>query len=447
VIVTVADENKRPRADDRPNSEDRRLSAPGGVRLPSFDAEKIILRRAIESSCQSPRSEVSLHEKKRFLNMPGGEPDFNRPFFQRVEKTFSQTMPGGLDAMASMDDEDGEQGAGMRRRPVTLRDVARSSGVSVATASKALNQSGRMTEKTRTRVRETALRMGFRPNSLAQSLLSRRSFTVGLLTNDTYGRFSLPLMAGVAEALLDNGVSIFLCNVEDDPRLGQLHVEAMLDKQVDGIIATGKRIDRRLPVDLANLGVPVIYAFTQPDPNAIAFVSDDSGGARMAVERLIHHGRRRIAHISGPASFSVVHARAQACADVLGEHGLACRPPLLGPWTEAWGHEAVGRLFAPDGDRPDALFCGNDQIARGAVDALRERGVGVPDDVAVIGFDNWEVMAAATRPPLTTVDMNLSNLGQQAGQTLLSLIDGQPVEPGIRKLPCRLVIRRSCGSP
>ena len=337
--------------------------------------------------------------------------------------------------MATRDDEGDEQGIGARRRPVTLRDVARSSGVSVATASKALNQSGRMTDVTRTRVRETALRMGFRPNSLAQSLLSRRSFTVGLLTNDTYGRFSLPLMAGVAEALLDKGVSIFLCNVEDDPRLGQLHVQAMLDKQVDGIIATGKRIDRRLPVDLSNLGVPVIYAFTQPDPNAIAFVSDDAGGARMAVERLIQRGRRRIAHISGPESFSVVHARALAYADALGEHGLACRPPLLGTWTEAWGHEAVGRLFGPDGDRSDALFCGNDQIARGAVDALRERGVSVPDDVAVIGFDNWEVVAAATRPPLTTVDMNLSNLGQQAGQTLLSLIDGQPVEPGIRKLP------------
>ena len=78
---------------------------------------------------------------------------------------------------------------------------------------------------------------------------------------------------------------------------------------------------------------------------------------------------------------------------------MACRPPLLGTWSEAWGHEAVSRLFGPDGDRPDALFCGNDQIARGAVDALRERGVSVPDDVAVIGFDNWEVVAAATRPP------------------------------------------------
>ncbi|TIS93835.1 MAG: LacI family transcriptional regulator, partial [Mesorhizobium sp.] len=159
-------------------------------------------------------------------------------------------------------------------KPVTLRDVAARAGVSVATASKALNDQGRMTAETRERIRETARSLGFRPNSLAQSLLRRRSFTVGLLTNDTYGRFSLPLMSGISDALVDAGVSVFLCNVEEDPRLGQLHVEAMLDKRVDGIIATGKRIDRHLPVDLSNLRVPVIYAFTQPDPDAVAFVSD-----------------------------------------------------------------------------------------------------------------------------------------------------------------------------
>jgi len=349
--------------------------------------------------------------------------------------------------MAGKGGDRDEQGIGIRRRPVTLREVALSAGVSVATASKALNENGRMTQETRTRVRDAALRMGFRPNSLAQSLLRRRSFTVGLLTNDTYGRFSLPLMTGVAEALRDTGVSVFLCNVEDDPRLGQLHVEAMLDKQVDGIIATGKRIDRHLPIDLSRLGIPVIYAFTEPDPNAIAFVSDDAGGARMAVEHLIKQGRRRIAHISGPESFAVVHARARSYIEVLTEHGFAIKSPLVGTWSEAWGHEAVDRLFGAGGDTPDALFCGNDQIARGAVDALRERRIRVPDDIAVVGFDNWEIVAAATRPPLTTVDMNLSDLGQQAGRTLLSLIDGRPVEPGVRKLPCRLVVRRSCGSP
>ncbi|TIL26412.1 LacI family DNA-binding transcriptional regulator [Mesorhizobium sp.] len=338
------------------------------------------------------------------------------------------------------------------KNPVTLREVAALAGVSVATASKALNGQGRMTAETRERIRETAQRLGFRPNSLAQSLLRRRSFTVGLLTNDTYGRFSLPVMSGISDALVDKGVSVFLCNVEDDQRLGQLHVDAMLDKRVDGIIATGKRIDRHLPVDLSNLGVPVIYAFTQPDPGAIAFVSDDAGGARLAVEHFWRLGRRRIAHVSGPASFAVVHARAQAYRDVLTEKGLPVMEPLLGSWSEAWGHEAVktlfdGKLSKRGGEKPDAVFCGNDQIARGVIDALRERGLGVPGDVGVIGFDNWQIVAEATRPPLTSVDMNLAALGREAGLTLLSLVGGEPAEPGIRKLPCRLVVRQSCGRP
>jgi len=334
-----------------------------------------------------------------------------------------------------------------RRRPVTLRDVAEAAGVSVATASKALNDQGRMTVETRTRIRSVALQLGFRPNGLAQSLLRRRSFTVGLLTNDTYGRFSLPVMAGVSEALLDNGVSVFLCNVEDDPRLGQMHVDAMLEKRVDGIIASGKRLDRHLPVDLSNLGIPVIYAFTDPDPNSIAFVSDDEGGARLAVEHFVALGRRRIVHVTGPETFAVVHQRAGAYRAVLTERGMTPPQVLTGAWSEGWGHQAVAQLFDAPGEKPDAVFCGNDQIARGVVDALRERGLRVPEDVGVIGFDNWEIVAAATRPPLTTVDMNLTALGREAGLTLLSLVDGKPVEPGIRKLPCRLVVRQSCGRP
>ncbi|WP_018183361.1 LacI family DNA-binding transcriptional regulator [Kaistia granuli] len=335
-----------------------------------------------------------------------------------------------------------------RRRPVTLRDVAEAAGVSVATASKALNDQGRMTAETRTRVQAIARELGFRPNSLAQSLLRQRSFTIGLLTNDTYGRFSLPVMAGVSEALLEKGVSVFLCNVEDDPRLGQMHVDAMLEKRVDGIIASGKRLDRHLPVDLSNLGIPVIYAFTEPDPNSIAFVSDDEGGARLAVEHFIALGCRHIVHVTGPETFAVVHRRAEAYRAVLADHGRTPPRVMMGPWSENWGHQAIAELFDDaEGETPDAVFCGNDQIARGVVDALRERGLRVPEDVGVIGFDNWEIVAAATRPPLTTIDMNLTALGREAGLTLLSLVDGKAVEPGIRKLPCRLVVRQSCGRP
>jgi LacI family transcriptional regulator len=319
--------------------------------------------------------------------------------------------------------------------------LAAAAGVSISTASKALNNTGRMGDETRERVKRIAIEIGFRPNAMARGLLSKRSFTIGLLTNDTYGRFTLPVMAGVSDALLDHGVSVFLCAIEDDPALGQTHVEAMLDKQVDGIIASGKRVDRRLPVDLSNLPVPVVYAFTEGTPGSVTFRSDDAQGARLAVEWLQRLGRRHIVHITGPEDFFSVRERAGAYRQVAGEMELV----MYGIWAESWGHDAVRFIWDRAGEKPDAIFCGNDQIARGAVDALRERGVKVPEDVSVVGFDNWEIVAAQTRPPLTTVDMGLRELGREAGLTVLALAEGRPVEPGVRKLPCRLVVRQSCG--
>nr|WP_225170442.1 LacI family DNA-binding transcriptional regulator [Ensifer sp. IC4062] len=326
-------------------------------------------------------------------------------------------------------------------RRVTIHDVAAAAGVSISTASKALNNTGRMAAETRERVKRIAGEIGFRPNALARGLLSKRSFTIGLLTNDTYGRFTLPVMAGISEALVDHGVSVFLCAIEDDPALGQIHVEAMLDKQVDGIIASGKRMDRRLPVDLSSLPVPVVYAFTEGTENSVTLRSDDAQGARLAVEWLAKLGRRRIAHVTGPEDFFSVRERASAYRDVAGD----VEPVLYGIWAESWGHEAVGAIWARPGEKPDAIFCGNDQIARGVVDALRERGVRVPEDVSVVGFDNWEIVAAQTRPPLTSIDMGLKELGREAGLTVLALAEGRRVEPGVRKLPCRLVVRQSCG--
>ncbi|WP_132073449.1 LacI family DNA-binding transcriptional regulator [Sinorhizobium americanum] len=324
---------------------------------------------------------------------------------------------------------------------VTIHDLARVAGVSVSTVSKALNDNGRMAAETRARIKRMAAEIGFRPNALARGLLSSRSFTIGLLTNDTYGRFTLPVMAGISDALVDHGVSVFLCAIEDDPALGKVHVDAMLDKQVDGIIATGKRIDRSLPVDLAGLPVPVVYAFTAGASESVTFTADDAQGAALATAWLKKLGRRRLVHITGPEDFVSVRERASAFASEAGEGGSV----RYGVWSESWGHQVVADLWSAGGPLPDGIFCGNDQIARGVVDALRERGVKVPEDVSVIGFDNWEILAEQTRPPLTTIDMNLKELGREAGLMVLALAEGLPAEPGLRKLPCKLVVRQSCG--
>ncbi|QXZ80534.1 LacI family transcriptional regulator [Rhizobium sp. rho-13.1] len=325
-----------------------------------------------------------------------------------------------------------------RRR--TIRDVAKRAGVSISTVSNALNDTGRVNEETRLRVKQIAAEIGFRPSSLARGLLSKRTSTIGMLTNDTYGRLTLPMTAGVSEALVSQGVSVFLCATNNDPALAKLHLEALLDKHVDGIIFTATRLDVVPPVELLNLSIPVVYAFAKGPAGSLSFLPDDVQGARLAVDHLVGLSRRTIIHITGPEDYLAARLRARSYRDSYG----AGAEVLFGDWTEEWGHAAIDMIFERDAT-PDAIFCGNDQIARGVIDALRDRGVRVPQDVAVVGFDNWEVIAEQTRPALTTIDMELKELGRRAGLAILGLTKGEAIAPGERGIACRLVVRQSSG--
>ena len=330
---------------------------------------------------------------------------------------------------------------------ITIRDVAREAGVSIGTVSKALNDQGQLSVATRARVRATASKLQFRPNDLAQSLHRKRSFTIGLISTDRFGRFSLPILEGIEDALDPARVAVFVCKPTDDAEHEQRHVEALLAKQVDGIIVTSRRTDPRRRLDVIGAGVPVVYAYAQTEcADAVCIVPDDEGGGRLAGQHLTALGRTRAAHITGPDRFLAVRDRRRGLANAIAAGGYELNPDLVlsGPWSEAWGYAAIARLLD---QRPpfDAVFCGSDQIARGVADLLRERGVRVPQDVALVGYDNWEIIAAATRPALTTVDPNLEQLGRTAALRLLALIDGDAAAAGNIRVPCRLVVRASCG--
>jgi LacI family transcriptional regulator len=329
-------------------------------------------------------------------------------------------------------------------RDVTITQVARAAGVSISTVSKALNGTGTIGEATRSRVLEVARALDFRPNSLARSLHTGLSKTVGLISNDNFGRFTMPILEGLEAELQSDGVAVFMCNATDDPELERRHVESLLAKRVDGLIVTARRSDHRPTMDLKPMRIPVIYVFAQPeDTEALVLVPDDQGGALLATEHLLRLGRKRILHITGPARFEAVRLRLAGYRAALAQAGRGEGLCLNGSWSEEWGREAVARLLAK-GARPDGLVCGNDQIARGAADALREAGLSVPTDVAVIGFDNWSVMTEASRPPLTSVDMNLTELGREAARRLMRMIDGE-TQGGVVRRPCSLVMRGSCG--
>ncbi|MFI0168516.1 LacI family DNA-binding transcriptional regulator [Streptomyces sp. NPDC017095] len=324
-----------------------------------------------------------------------------------------------------------------------LADVAKLAGVSVGTASKALNGSGRMRPETRQRVLAAVEALDFRPNQHAQSLHTGRSWTVGLMTTDGIGRFSTPVLLGAEDALGAGKISVLLCDTRGDAIREQHHLRNLMDRRVDGIIVTGRRTDPRPPLTGIE-PIPTVYALSpSTDPDDMSVVSDDRSGARLAVDHLLATGRTRIAHVTGPAHHAAARDRARHTVESLDRSSLQLSAGRVhfGEWSEAWGRRAAAAVLraAPD---TDAFFCGNDQIARGVADSLRENGVDVPGEVAVVGYDNWDVMALACRPPLTTIDTDLAEIGRQAALRLLDAIGGAP-EPGVRTVPCRLVVRES----
>ncbi|HEU5471603.1 MAG TPA: LacI family DNA-binding transcriptional regulator [Actinophytocola sp.] len=329
-----------------------------------------------------------------------------------------------------------------RSQAVTLTDVAALAGVSVATASKALNGRDEVAPATRSRVLEAAEKLSFQPNILARGLISGRTRTVGLLTDELAGRFAIPILLGVENALGNEQMSVLLCDARGDPIRRRHYIRTLLARQVDGFVILGDNNDTR-PSLTGDIPVPVVYVYCESDdPADLSILADDAGGARLAAEHLIAMGRKHIAHITGPASYRAARDRASAFLTVLAESALPLSgDPLYGEWSQAWGRQATRSLLAAHPD-VDAIFCGNDQIGTGAAQTLSDLGRRVPEDVAIVGYDNWEVFAADSRPPLTTVDLNLPQLGVTAVEHLFAALDGRP-RSGVLRQPCRLVIRAS----
>ncbi|MGP6176943.1 LacI family DNA-binding transcriptional regulator [Microbacterium sp. A196] len=325
----------------------------------------------------------------------------------------------------------------------TLRDVADLAGVSLATASKALNGRQHVKAATRDKVRQAAETLNFSPNEAARSLLMGQTGTVGLITGDLEGRFSLPILMGAEDAFGAGRVSIFLCDARGDAIREKYHLDALLRRNVDGIIVVGYRTNPRAPLP-GSLPVPVVYAYA-PSQNEsdLSVIPDDTDAGALAVTHLVSTGRRRVVHISGDPDYTAAQERSTGIAAELQRQQLSLvgGRPLFGAWTEQWGRTAITRLLE-QGEDFDGVVCGNDQIARGVLDALHAGGRSVPRDVGVIGVDNWEAMTTGSSPTLTSIDLNLEQLGREAAELLFASMQG-PVDPGIRRVTGRVVTRES----
>ncbi len=327
---------------------------------------------------------------------------------------------------------------GMGPGKVRLSDVAAVAGVSLSTASKALNGSTRISLATRERVREAALRLDFRPDALAQSFASGRSRTVGVLTHRALSTFAQPVLIGAVLLLgeRDQATLVYDGDVGTSRRLGP-SVRELQARRIDGLLVIGDGHERVTPSVTHHFSVPVSYAFTASDESDdVVFLPDNELAGRMAAEHLLERGRRRVAHLTGPGTSLAVRLRETGFRTVLADAGLEPVGPVLrSGWGRDWGTEAMERLL-DSGAQVDAVFCGNDHIALGALEACTRRGVSVPDDVALIGVDNWEgVVVDQNTRQITTIDLQLTELGRRAAA---SLVDEHP-GPGQHRLAPTLV--------
>ena len=288
------------------------------------------------------------------------------PSADSVDAMSSAKSRQGNDRLGDRERGDSETNDHKQRTTATIRDVALLAGVSIGTVSKALNGRGGVSARTRENVLKAAEQLGFHSNALARNLLTGRSFTVGLITNDSFGRFSIPVMLGAEDALQTGQIAVLLCDGRDDTIREQHYVRTLLSRRVDGIIVTGRRIDPRPPVS-TELPIPVVYAMSEStNAKDASVLPDDEGGGRLAVEHLLATGRRRIGHITGPADFRSAQLRAIGASAALADSGLAIvgDGPLHGQWSEEWGRQAAAIMLQKTPD-VDAVFCGSDQIARG----------------------------------------------------------------------------------
>lgn len=325
----------------------------------------------------------------------------------------------------------------------TITDVARAAGFSVATVSRALNGAGNVLPQTRQRIVEAARQLRFVPSSAARALITRRTDTIGALLPDLHGEYFSELIRGIDQAARARGLHLLLSSSHDDADEAAAALRAMHGR-VDGLLVMSPHADtdfltRNLPIDLPAVLLNTAVAL----PGHAAFRIDNFGGALTMTRHLVAAGRRRIAFIGGPDGNHEARERLRGYRAAL-PAGMA-ELVLRGDFDQATGWSA-GRRVARDTPRPDAVFAANDMMALGCLAALSEEGLRVPQDVAVVGFDDIPLARCAT-PALTTIRVPIAAIGAAALDALSQHIE-QPDLPAPRPtvMPVELVIRRSCGA-
>jgi len=339
--------------------------------------------------------------------------------------------------------------------PPTLEEVAKLAGVSRSTVSRVVNQHPNVRPEVRERVWEVIRQTGYQPHAAARSLATRRTRVIGLIIPQAVTTlFTDPyfpiLIRGIADACNAHNYHLMLSLFsrrrvqESRARQDLLYQQVLRGRYLDGVVVSSAPLDDPIFPRLLEDGVPFIIVGRYPHERANYVDVDNVAGARMAVEHLLRLGHERVATITGPLNMFAAQDRLEGYQQALAARGIPVDEDLIaeGDFTERGGRAAMQRLLLR---RPTAIFAASDMMAVGAIKVLREAGLRVPEDVAVVGFDDIP-LASMVEPPLTTVRQPIEQTGGMAVELLVSLLEN-PEEETVHRvvLPTELVIRASCG--
>jgi LacI family transcriptional regulator len=328
--------------------------------------------------------------------------------------------------------------------PVTLLDIAKGLNVSVVTVSKVLRNKGKISTATRKRVLQRAKELNYQTNWIARSLVTRRTFTIGLLLPDFTHPFFAEVAKAVAETVRPHGYHVIISYFEEDPELEKNEAASLMARQVDGIIAASAQSNSELFEGMIERKVPVVLIDRPIAGLPASFVgADNEVIGRLATSHLIAQGCTRIAHLRGP-KIGIAAARLAGYRHALQKHGLEFVPKYVvgARYVDSTGYSAMRKLLQMQ-PAPDGVFCYNDPVAIGAMKAILEAGLKIPDDVAVMGAGNVhysDVLAV----PLTSVDQGTVQIGKQAAELLMEQIGSKKrVRPRKVLIAPKVVVRES----
>jgi LacI family transcriptional regulator len=327
----------------------------------------------------------------------------------------------------------------------TIRDVAKLAGVAPITASRVISNSGYASDEVRQRVTKAVEQLGYVPNFLARSLRSKRTRTLALVLTDITNPFWTTVARGVEDAASEEGYHVIFCNTDESASKQDSYLEALIQKQVDGILLVPARSNES-PIEFLHQQKVHVVLLDRRLPNMEADVvrCDSEGGAYLLVQLLMKLGHRRIAILSGPCGVSSAEDRVAGYQRALEEAGLETEERLIicGEFTLESGYQMTRNLLAMS-PRPTALFAGNNFIAIGALKAMHDAGVAVPEDMSVVGFDDLPA-AIVVDPFLTVAFQPAYEMGRRATMRLLECLDGK-VSNGVQEivLPVSIIERKS----